>query len=265
MKNQIIIVLNCILLFGCVQSSERKNNQNSNKNVISNNSVVYKVRDFKDTTKYERISPSIIQLPFGPQSFEKNLNNVEASFYTNLIYKDFGRLINDGGFTAKTLNKIKVYKLPPISKIKYIKISKEDTTMCTNGKPFEYFLKLSKYRYRLPDVAFYQCYYMCDYDPRHKEYSPEVNNICNFFLYDTYGYLILYDPRIKEAKVITIFYNTFRDGLNLGRYFYIDEKYKIHLVNYNQDGDDEPEGKPNIERHTISILNNCVIKVNVTK
>lgn len=257
-KNTLTLFIGFALLFSCTQVGDRKNQsykQKSKQFLIKNS-----LSKLKDTSKLKRVSPLIIQLPFGSKSFNNN-HNVEASFYTKLIYKNFGKLINDGGFTSKTLNDIKLYNLPPISKVSYLKVSTEDTTLCTNHKPFQNFIKLSKYRYQLPNIADYQCYYMCNYDPSHKEYTTYIKNACNFYLYDTYGYLILYNPVKKEAKVITIFYDTFRDGSNLERYFYVDEKYKIHLVNYDQDGDDEPEGKPYIVRRTISISNDGLISI----
>jgi len=222
------------------------------------NSVIVK------KTKYLIIPPRITRLPFGPNISLNKLYTADK-FYTRLIYDNAGELMNSG-WTDKALRKIKIYKLPLIKKINYIKINSVDTDRCQNGKLLSGFLKLSKYRYRLPDVGVYQCYYWCDYNPNNNEYSSYVKQNCdrcllNFF----YGYLILYNPKTLEANVIAIYYDTFRDGSNLYRNFYIDKNYNITLLDSSQEADDGDGSNPSKvfvnNKHTVSISKQGDIRV----
>jgi hypothetical protein len=216
-------------------------------------------------TKYVVNPPRVTALPFGPKI---NLNNLYKAdkYYTNLIYDNVGELIN-AGWTAKAVKKIKIYKLPLIKKINYIRIaSTVDTDRCANGKLFGSFLKLNKYRYRLPDVSIYQCYYWCDYDPANNQYTSLVRENCNLCLINfLYGYLILYNPKTLEANVIAIYYDTFRDGANFYRSFYIDKDYNITLLDSSQEADDGDGTNPSpIDihgKHVISISKEGKIQV----
>ncbi len=261
MKNPVIILIITVQLFSCQQSSKNqyKSSDNHSKKDFSKPSALKPERNVnKKKTNYSDGTPKITQLPFGNKI---SLNKLQGrSFYYNLIYKNFEQLINDGRFTSETLKNIEVYKLPPIKDIRYIEIDRNDSCNCENGKSFASILKLTKYRYRLPDISVYQCFYMCNYDPLSQDFSSEIREYCQRFLYMSYGYLILYNPNSQNAYVITIFYDTYSDALSF-RYFYIDKNYKIQLVDYGIDGDEMPNSEVIARIHTVSISHKGEIKV----
>ncbi|HEX8021514.1 hypothetical protein [Mucilaginibacter sp.] len=212
----IILISYCFIFFSCNQLGDKKP------------AAVY---------PHKNKTPEITPIPFGPKVDLDKLP-IAGMFYTGLIYKDVGQIIKEG-WTAKTLKNITVYPLPPIKSVKYIQVSSIDTEKCDNGLPRERFLKLNRYRYRLPNIGKYECYYICDYAPASKEYTANAQKYCQNCLFNMfYGYLIIYNPKNYEASVITIFYDTFRDGADLSRHFYIDRNYNIYLVDFEQEADD---------------------------
>ena len=260
MKNPVIILIIIIIqFFSCQQSNKNQSSDNDSKRKNLKQRTLKSERNINiEKITYSGDSPKITQLPFGNKI---SLNKLQGkSFYYNLIYKNFDQLIDDGRFTSETLKNIKVYKLPPIKDIRYIEIDRNDSCNCENGKSFESMLKLTKYRYRLPDISVYQCFYICNYDPLSQDFSSEIREYCQRFLYMSYGYLILYNPNSQNAYVITIFYDTYSDALSF-RYFYVDKNYKIQLVDYGIDGEEMPNSEVIAKIHTVSISHKGEIKV----
>jgi len=227
----------CLFLAGCTHSAK-----NTRATAVAN-ALPAKKSGKKDVTEkpgdtisFANALCPVNHLPFGPGR-ESHLFK-SSKYYSALIYKNINKL-NIEGWTPQVLKNIKIYKLPPIGKIAYLGLSDVDTGKCYDGQPFENFLKLSGYRYRLPDIYGYQCYYWCNYDYFNRAYTGEVKQNCDQCIINwTYGYLILYDKVGRKANVVTIYFNTFRDGSDLSRYFYIDRNYNIHIEDYSQEADD---------------------------
>lgn len=197
-----------------------------------------------DSTIYAG-NPVVTQLPFGINPASKKLA-ISGRFYSKLVYRDIGKLL-DSGWTKSAINSIKIYKLPPIKKATYFGLSYIDTNKCADGQPFGNFIKLTKYRYKLPDINGYQCYYWCDYNLNydHFGYSESVKNNCGACLMNMfYGYFILYSPQSQDAKILTVYFDTYLDGSDHRRYFYIDKKHNIYLSDFSQEADDGDGSKP---------------------
>jgi hypothetical protein len=209
--------------------------------------------------------PAVINLPFGPR-VKLNRLSTQGRYFENLIYYDVGRLIKDEGFTKTTLKDIKLYPMPKIVNMRYVKITAADSLSCDNGKPFDKMLEVRNYRYRLPDYGRFKVFYSCNYDYFGKDQAKETRKSCSVFLKTFYGYLTIYDPVKQSANVINIYFSSFSDGLDLNRHFFIDKKFNIHLVDFAQDSDDEEISKPVVgKRYLIRISLDGKINVNQKK
>ncbi len=172
----------------------------------------------------------------------------------------------DKGWDEDARKETKIYQLPIINNINYIGLSNVDTDKCENGQLFSKYFKISKYRYRLPNINKYQCYYWCNYDSKNNEYSNLAKNNCDWCILNSfYGYLVLYDVKIRTANVVAIYFDIYRDGYNHSRNFYIDKNYNINLADFLQEADDGDGSHPSKvrigERHIISVLKNGTIQV----
>lgn len=238
-----------ILCFGFFASCSQRKKDNGLKDSIRNSSEIEKggqvpkadsIKNksdvsINDTTTYNE-APGITPLPFGFKSASKNFDDARQ-YFTRLLYQNKSITIVDRWPKQISLRQ-KIYKLPPIKSVKYIAFPVStgfdgwNGDTCTNGVAFEKYIKLTKYRYRLPDIGKYQCYYWCDYRnlTSSKEYPEDVLIACKFFLSDLlYGYFILYDPETMSAKVFMIYFDTNDDGSDAYRFFYIDKNHNIML------------------------------------
>jgi len=188
-----------------------------------------------DTIHFKKANAPIIPLPFGPKINLRHIYKADL-FYEKLIYPNS----RSNWIPKASERSTMIYRLPGIKKLTCIGISSDDTATCSDGKPFANFLKLPGYRYRLPDIRNYQCYYWCAYQaPAYSPYSRLVQKNCDWCLInDWFGYLILYNPAMKEAHAIVIYFDTFRDGSDHTRYFYIDKNFNINLFDFEQEADD---------------------------
>lgn len=188
-----------------------------------------------DTAHFKKAIAPVTPLPFGPKI---NLRHIYKAgfFYEKLIYPNS----RQNRIPKVSESSTRIYHLPEIKKLTCIGISSVDTVTCSDGKPFGNFLRLPGYRYRLPNIRNYQCYYWCaNQDPAHSRYSRSVQKNCDWCLInDWFGYLILYNPATKEAQAIVIYFDTFRDGSDHTRYFYIDKNFNINLFDFEQEADD---------------------------
>lgn len=188
--------------------------------------------------KYFVKSPAITSLPFGYTGNSKTFTVINK-FYSDLLAKDcyVGGQVCD----ETKLKNIKIYKLPLIKKINYISTGdRGDPDTCEGGKSFGMYLKINKYRYRLPDVNNYQYYYWCDYKYHNQLYTDAISVKCDWCIKSFYfGYLIFYDPKTYTAKVINIYLDTFEDGSAVYRHFFIDKDYTIHISDFSAPSDDE--------------------------
>jgi hypothetical protein len=196
-----------------------------------------------------RKGAKITPLPFGKKIIA-NGSHFNAYYYCNLIYGNFSRLVNDGGFTEKTKKNIIYYQLPIIKKAEYIRVLGTEPQSCLTNIELSKYLNKKQYRYRLPDFHTFSCYYFCNYDPYHKEMPKEAKTPCQPFFYDAYGYLIMYDSVSATAHVLTVFYDTFGgDALSYQRLFYIDKNFNISLTDFS------------IDEHDVSLVNMTKIKL----
>jgi hypothetical protein len=186
--------------------------------------------------------PAVTPLPFGPKVALNKLH-LQNKYYDRLIYRDPGKLVEDMGFTPKTMKNIKLYQLPKITKVSYLRIGldADKQWQCKNGKPLEGMLKLKNYRYRLPNVGKYRAYYMCSYDYFGREQLDVTKNNCTVAFTGFYGYLVLLDPGNSSAQVIPIYFDSFSgDSSDLCRAFKIDKDFTIHLVDSTVYDTDDP-------------------------
>lgn len=213
--------------------------------------------------KYFLKPPAITPLPFGYTGNSK-IFTVINTYYSDLVCKNCN-LYNTGSSAPVTKNR-KIYKLPYIKAIKYLKTNKDEIDTCLDGKPFGEHIKLNKYNYRLPDVKNYQCYYWCNFEYANDQYTFKEKVNCNWCLLNLfYGYLIFYNPKTSIAEVITIYFDTFQDGTALFRHFLIDKNYNIKLTNFSAASDDDGDdpSHPSKYRETfisISKSGNIIIK-----
>jgi len=214
-----------------------------------------------DSTLFEPGAPEITPLPFGLKPDLKNFRYTESYFIAMLSQNKSGKLYQHTESPQAPLKNL--YKLPPIKSIEYITLPMYrliDTGVCNDGKSFGDYINLKGYRYRLPDIYNYQCYYDGGFrNPNHDKeygYSRNVFQNCAVFINDyEYGYFILYDPKTLTAKVITIYFDSEYDALITYRFFYIDKAYNIQVY----DGSINPElhSKPtHLRLTTFSILPN---------
>ncbi|HEY4324347.1 MAG TPA: hypothetical protein VGN20_10180 [Mucilaginibacter sp.] len=250
-----IIIFGCCGLLACYQNKKSSTNKFSKKKAAIVKvdpkamglmfDTLYLDHDITkiDTIRYLTSLAKITPLPFG-YDFKKNGYSKIQNYNDNLIYKN----VNDKGSGKKN----DIYKLPPITRIKYFSLSWVDTDKCNDEKPFVEYLRLTKYRYKLPNINGYECYYWCD-EHLDNEYPSQVYINCGWcFLYNVYGYLILYNRKKEEANVVALYFDTPRDGINAWRYFYIDKNYVIHLEEREIDNDEGTEWSP-ADKHIVSI------------
>ena len=151
-----------------------------------------------------------------------------------------------------------------MNSIKYIKLQVDlGDYLCDNGKPVDSVIKLTKYRCKLPDAGRYEVYYMCNSGNEHFDYPPDFIKHCIKFSYLRYGYLILYEPKTRQAVVINIYNWYYVDSVH-ERTFYIDKNYNIHIIDRGWTDDDEGEkaAVPGFERkRVIHLMGNGEIKI----
>jgi len=233
-----------LFFYSCSNRTKTVENKDSSQSNTSSQKTCSEKKDY----------PEITQLPFGPKIKSKKWYYDDIHFYARLISND-PKLIDFDTLVTPTFN------LPKIKAIKYIHTKNDKNYICNNGKPVDSLLRLTKYRYRLPDIAQYKSYYMCGFNFNHNDYSETFRNNCPEFAYTCYGYLILYDTLTKIANVIDIYFVTYRDGFNIERRFKIDKNYHIDMVEIGTSGEDEDTSKHIENKYTISISKNGEIKM----
>jgi hypothetical protein len=229
MKVIIAGLLICITYFSFNRNNKFHGNTHS-KNVKTVLAV--------DTVNHLK-SPSITQLPFGFVPSVATFRTAQA-YFINLLYAHHSQILNR--WPKVPTPRHQIFKLPPIKSIEIISlnVSRIDVDTCQNGKPFSDYLKLTKYQYRLPDINEYKCYYYCNYPDNdfEKEFSEEAQSNCSAaFQQEFYGYLILYNPKLASAKVLTIYLDTEIDPDPFWRFFYIDKNFNIHIFENGQNAE----------------------------
>jgi hypothetical protein len=236
----------------------------ANKLFLKENAISEILVNRKDIIGAAQPQPQPVSLPFGLKPTLKNFHQTQF-FFKNLVYKHFNDEL-DYPVTNKKNQFQKTYDLPVIKNVKYIPLTLFggiDSGICSNGQFFSNYIKLTKYRIKLPDINNYHCYYWCD--QRHfydKDYARRIKVDCKFSLPEGfYGYFILYDPKTMFAKVITIQLDTDQDDICLYRFFYIDKNYRIII--YENGAPGEAGGIPTSPYRTtlVSILKNGEINI----
>jgi hypothetical protein len=133
-------------------------------------------------------------------------------------------------FKSKDLARKAIYRLPTIKSIIYNDLDSIMNYHCTNGEPIDSgILKLTEYRYRLPDIGKYKVFYM--FDPIGRFDKDVIMDFfksnCNMY-YDYFGYIILYDSITKNAIVLNVCNSYYIDAVE-ARSFYVDKNGIIHL------------------------------------
>lgn len=160
---------------------------------------------------------SVLSLPVGtkPKDF-KDVKTYDESF-TDALLKD-------------TLS---MHKLPEIKSASYVVADKNYGLGLCYEKPTN--IKLTNYKYRLPDYKGFQIYYMTGDAERTGELKAEFGVDC----LSAYGNLIVYNPKTQKATVLTVYYSFYIDSQQ-ERNFYIDTDYTIYLADasYSEGEDD---------------------------
>ena len=175
------------------------------------------VRNHKDSVA------ETIPLPFA--SKPKDIKDVKT--YDSGVY--YGFIDNDRP----------ILKLPPIKSAHYVVADKEYNTGLCYDSPESKIIKLTGYKYRLPDFKDFEVYYMTGDAEKTQELAEEFGTTCKA----AYGNLIVYNPKDQSAQVLTIYYSFYIDSQQ-DRYFYIDKDYTIYMaeesVSEGEEGADEP-------------------------
>lgn len=228
--------------------------QKAEKNSIKEISIESAKRDiipFSNNSQHD----SIISLPFGSE-----LMDLDTTDY-------YSKLIGDNLLYEDSAKKHPSFPFPEVRKVNYVKFDSTSDYYCKNGMLIDSIFTIPNYQYRLPNIAQYECYYSTGADYYHKDYSKEMREQCHSFIYWFYGYLILYDAKIKLANVLPIYFVKIQDGYITGRNFYIDENYNIQLINFADIGDFEGDEETKTEhdptdKQFITISKKGVISIN---
>jgi len=179
--------------------------------------------------------PPITVLPFG-YNLDKEDFNRSGAFFSKLCYP------NEKEVNGKVVigDPAPMYLLLPIKKLELISVKTEDTSKCDDGSDYSKYLKLTRYRLRLPDINDMQVYYWSDQGWGASLFPSNVTKKCEWcILTNSWGYLIFYQKKTQLAKVVPIQYETINDGALIDRYFYIDTNYDIHLWHTNRNNLDD--------------------------
>jgi len=133
---------------------------------------------------------SVLSLPVGnkPKDF-KDVKTYDESFADALL-KD-------------TLS---IRKLPEIKSTSYVVADDNYRLGLCYEKPTN--IKLTNYKYRLPDYKGFQIYYMTGDSERTGELKAEFGIDC----LSSYGNLIVYNPETQNATVLTVYYSFYIDS-----------------------------------------------------
>jgi len=159
------------------------------------------------------------------------------------------------------LNAIKPISAPQIKHTKYLNADHDDSLFI---KDIQKFKIRSVFKYRLPDIGDFQCYYQTFDIPGvySSAFSTDsVRYLATEFL--DYGNLVLYNPKTKQANVLNIYYsstNQERFGTDY-KFFFINTKKTVQI--FTAEGNEESSG---LEKHQeITILSNGGILIKTFK
>lgn len=193
-----------------------------------------------------------VQLPFGSpvlvsHKFPKQWEN--TAYSDTKPSENENLLIEVEQFYYK-LNTRKITE-PKVSKIEYI-------NLFYPWKFNDSLLKLvDSCQFRLPDMGPYVAYFNYSFTkgPYKEKEGVDFEEHAPYLI--SYGNLILIDPKTRNAKILNIHANIAAPFSAYARYFYIDNKGKIHIFERSSDEDLYTFKK----RYSISIKKNGQIKV----
>jgi hypothetical protein len=212
-KNIFLLLLLCVALVSC--NIKPKSGKHLEKSQVISKKPHAEI-DSITNVKANNGSSSITPLPFG------------SKYLSNFKYEK--RWITDSNdkVTDPTANDFLDY----YQKAGYVKasrfskdiISVENIPLEDDVDLFKRKLKLD-YRYRLPDIGPYQCYYTYNEDilgtPKDIEAGWEV--------YTAEGYLLLYNVKSKHLKVMNIYHDYVTEAITYTRCFIIDKNKILQI------------------------------------
>jgi hypothetical protein len=252
----------CILIFYCLCTACQQNKGGSVKLGKKKSATADVKFDYNSNAVNE---PKInLALPFGVNAGLSNFLKSER-YFISFIYKNIEK-DDDRMLRLPTGHQLKqnAYDLPIIKSFKYQSLSDIVPDSCLDKTAFSSHLKLTKYRYRLPDINGYECYYWCDYhDVNKSDYPDKVRVNCKWCITsEFYGYLIFYDRKTAAASVLLVYFDIQLEDLFYFRFFIIGNDYQIKLIDFSMNGEDGlvPVESPSVQTVTLTKNGDFVIK-----
>lgn len=153
-----------------------------------------------------------------------------------------------------------VYALPAIAKLNYFILDSSRLSTCNNGMPASKAFNFRRYRYKLPNVASYHVYIVCDTTFADYQNDNVIRKQCSSHIFRIHGYLILYDSLAKTANAINIQYR--RVGIHGGRRtFDINADYVMHLQDYELSSETDDATEVPTLKYRVSIWHNGEIEI----
>jgi len=168
-------------------------------------------------------------------------------------------------FKPKAIPAKRLFRLPPIKSVVYNNLDSLLNYRCTNGEPIDSsVLKLTVYRYKLPDIGKYEVFYN-QTEQKSDGMASFIEAHCEHMQYLYFGYLILFDPVTSKALVLNVYNQYYIDAVNI-RDFYIDKNSIIHLKDSGYTDGEDAHGKQTTEylgatKRTVRILKDGRIKI----
>ncbi|MBT1690863.1 hypothetical protein [Dawidia soli] len=147
------------------------------------------------------------------------------------------------------------YKLPTLEKVNYIVTDSSYLPTCDDGASVSVVFNFKSYRYKLPVIANYQVYVVCDTTLSDYKRDKTLQQLCMAHVFYTHAYLLLYDSVSKQANAINIF--NVRMGMHIARRtFDIDKNYNIHIQDYGLSSETEDAEEIPTLRQLIRLASN---------
>ena len=233
MRIYVIIALS-ILLLSCHPNDQKNDNTVSTSDSLQTNQSVVSLPE-EDTLAASKGTPRTTALPL-------------AAHY-------------DADHMSEFVRKVPIaYKLPMLEKVNYIVTDSSYLPTCDDGASVSAAFNFKRYRYKLPAIAHYQVYVVCDTSFADYKRDKTLQQLCMAHLYSIHAYLLLYDSVSRQANAINIL--NVRMGMHIARRtFDIDKNYTIHIQDYGLSSETEDAEEIPTLRQLITLASNGDIAI----
>jgi hypothetical protein len=217
-------ILFCI---SCSNKTDRFDTKTLDKNASITDST-----SSADAVQSTSRAESLTTLPFGPRvKAIKELKNVSADFYHDIIEVDTEPdNVNSNEFRL------------PINKLNYVHLGVEINDNCIDSSKIVEHFNFTNYSTQLPDVGKKKVFYISGNKFEKVFFG---TSRCPDFTFDYYGFILLYDAKLKSADVALIYFERYVDSHST-RKFWIDKDYNIIVLDMmfseGQENVDELQG-----------------------